>query len=127
MAEVADFVPIISRPETADDGHWTSPKFASGGRNTRGSGDEELDNAYLTATMSQGSSGDSDLAISIWVNGNAMSDVITLESAAKQVVLVTFRGSFLTSSGVNNVVELRDTQARRFVVWNAVVAFRQNS
>lgn len=128
MAEVADFV-VIDRnhQEAALGGHWSSPKFATGGRNVLTVGGQEKHNAYITLTFRvPGGLPEGHILIRIIVNEHPLPDLVFGVEDTMNTTMAGFPASYLIGGG-NNIVELHAQGEIGFTVDHAVVHFRQNT
>jgi len=127
--EVADFV-VIDRnhQEPAVGGHWTSPKFSTGGRNVLKVGGHERHNAYITLTFRVPTVQAGHIQIRIIVNGHPLPDLVFGVENTMNTTMAAFPASHLTGGDHDtDVVELHSQDDIGFTVDHVVIHFRQNA
>lgn len=126
MAEVADQVVVLHSTFNATEGRWRSDVFATGGRKGRSEGGVELRNACVFLNLGV-VAGSPTAVITASINGHNLPNTINVPTSSQRTVMASFTGSFLNDGGGNRLELRSQSSSVTFVVFDAVVHFRQNS
>ena len=127
MAEVADYVIIDRNKVEAAQGKWQSPAFATGARNVLITNGKERHNAFLTLRFSVPKDAPAgDAQIRVIVNGHPLPSLLFGREDSMNTAVIAFPASFLNDGG-GNLIGLHAKSENSFIVFDAIVHFRQNS